>query len=183
MKNIFAAFLILGFCTASVGKEASPSSLDNGIQHGLGAGGSVFYTWGFIYRHHFDNGLGFSGSLGGWFNQYQGHLGNSLGLLYTLAHHKFTFNALPNASIRVYLAAYLANIYRQNDYKLSDDHSSMDRSLSTGLGAGPGVEFFFNSNFSLHTELPWMTFITMKRGGWAFRDSSPNFGAGVIYYF
>lgn len=176
MKSIVA--LIIAFLiTSSVFAESS-RRIENGVDHGLGAGGSVFWTWGFLYRHHYEDRFGFSASLGGWFDTHGGHLGNSLGLLYTLAHHQSFWRAAPSLSIRVYLVAYLSNIYFRRHY-----HDDSPNSLHTGLGFGPGLEIFLNRHFGLHLELPWMTFTTLNDKGLRFRDSHPHFGGGLIYYF
>lgn len=155
---------------------------ENGETNGVGAGGTVFWTWGFMYRRHFANGFGFSTSLGGWFSQEQGHIGNELGLLYSFAHYKFSSTALPESSIRVYAVGYLANIYNRATYHNFDRWAKV-HALDIGLGAGPGLEYFFNRHFAIHAELPWMTFVKVTNKGVSFRDSYPHFGGGFIYYF
>lgn len=185
MKNIVAICLILSFCGSAFSDSRANHRVgsENGIANGLGAGGSVFWTWGFLYRHHFEDRFGVSASLGGWFTESRGHLGNSLGLLYSVAHHQFFWKAMPNTSIRVYLVAYLSNIYHRNSYDYDDDKESSKNALHSGLGAGPGIEFFFNQYFSIHMELPWMTFMRFTKNGARFRDSHPHFGMGLLYYF
>lgn len=172
--------VLLLTCLISISSVAEiPGAIDdrariNGQSSGIGAGGTVFHTWGFMYRRHFANNFGFSGSLGGWFTREGGHVGNELGLLYTFAHHKFSLKSLPESSVRVYLAGYFANIYRRD---------LLGNSLETGIGAGPGLEFFFNRNFALHLELPWMTFFKLANNDFSLRDSHPHVGGGFIYYF
>lgn len=176
MRRFLLIGLVAVFSTSLVSETESLARPreQNGVTNGLGAGGTVYDTWGFMYRRHFENNFGVSTSLGGWIDQDYGHIGNELGLLYTLAHHSFQWSALPNASIRVHLVAYLANIYRRFFKKNNWD---------IGLGAGPGLEFFFNKHFSLHLELPWMTFVRADGRGLSFRSSYPHIGGGLIYYF
>ncbi len=66
MRALFFGLLFLFCTTATAG--ANLSSKPNGQTNGLGAGGSVFYTWGFMYRHHFANNFGVTTSIGGWLN-------------------------------------------------------------------------------------------------------------------
>lgn len=158
----------------------------NGVSHGLGAGGTVFWSWGFLYRQHFANNFGFATSFGGWFDSNDGYLGNELGILYTLAHHHFNGSALPNSSLRVYGIAYLANIYRLEDQFVPNEKPKgfIKKNIwDVGLGVGPGLEFFFNRNFALHAELPWMTFVRFMDKSASFKSSYPHFGGGFTYYF
>ena len=155
----------------------------NGETNGLGAGGTIYYTWGFMYRHHFANGLGLTTSIGGWVDRDDGYIGKEIGGLYTLAHHELNWSWLMNSSIRVYLAGYLANIYRKGqDYSYKSEVKGKVQ-WDIGLGAGPGLEFFFNRYFALHAELPWMTFVRATKNEVAFHNSYPHFGGGLIYYF
>lgn len=180
MKILMLCFLMI---SASTLTAETKSAHINGINNGLGAGGTVYKTWGFMYRHHFANNLGFSTSLGGWLDRHWGHLGNELGVLYTLAHHEFDWSGLPNSSIRVYLAGYLANIYRNNYHNYDGKNRAGRHSWEIGLGAGPGLEFFFNRYFGVHLELPWMTFVNVDKDGLSFLSSYPHIGGGLIYYF
>lgn len=188
MKTSLAILLAVAFSFAALGETPETGShkatFENGETNGLGAGGTVFNTWGFLYRRHFANGLGFSTSLGGWLNRDGGYVGSELGLLYTVAHHKFSKSPLPNSSIRVYLVGYLANIISHgHDYSAPITSTAVKTTLSTGLGAGPGVEFFFNNHFGCHLELPWMTFLAISNKTVTFDHSYPNIGGGVVYYF
>lgn len=183
MRSIFVVFFVL---VLSLGGKAqttsSPPSTDgsqNGQTHGLGAGGTVFNTWGFMYRHHFANRFGFSTSIGGWLTTGYGYVGNELGMPITLSHRHYGWSALPEASIRIYLIPYLANIYRRNSW----ERDRTTNSLEIGLGAGPGAEFFFSKHFGIHAELPWMTFMRLANRKFAFHNSYPHFGGGLIYYF
>lgn len=168
-------------------QDVADINQENGLALGLGAGGTVYNTWGFIYREHFNNKWGVSSSLGGYFNNNRGYIGNEIGLVYKIAHHPFSFTTMPHASIRVHLVAYLANIYHYNDRKYDNTPENEPTKINKhvwdiGLGGGPGVEFFFNRHFALHLELPWMTFIKIDKG-LSFLSSYPHFGGGVIYYF
>jgi hypothetical protein len=181
MKN-FALFfffaLLLTLSTQAPATNPSPNS-SNGQSHGIGAGGTVFYTWGFLYRQHFANNFGFTASLGAWIDRNGGHLGNALGLLYTLANHSFTGASLPHSSIRVYLVGYLGNVLHRDRYFIGYGRSN---AWHPSIGAGPGIEFFFNRHFALHAELPWMTTFRVS-DGFSFYNSHPHIGAGFIYYF
>jgi hypothetical protein len=155
---------------------------ENGQGSGFGAGGVVFDTWGFMYRHHFANNFGVSTSLGGWFSNNRGYIGNEVGLLYSLAHHKFSWASMPSASIRIYLASYLAYIYRKHASEW-ETKSTPEHVWDIGLGVGPGAEFFFSKHFAVHLELPWMSFVKIANKDVSFLSSYPHFGGGVIYYF
>ena len=165
------------------------SPLKNGIAHGMGIGGSVYRTWGFSYRRYFVNDIGLSTSLGGWLTGTYGHVGNSIGISYSVAHHSFSWPFLPKSSVRVYLIGYLANIFgREEDLMLPGQPNgsgaiSFTNSYSLGIGVGPGAEFFFSPNFGVHLELPWMTFFKTNKKKLAFRDSYPHIGGGLSYYF
>jgi len=167
--------------TGGLAKTHSPAIM-NGQSHGIGAGGSVFWTWGFMYRQYFANNFGVTSSLGGWFDSRSGHIGNSLGLLYTLGHHVIAGQTLPNGSIRIYLVGYLANIFFRNDY-FENPPYRVQNAWHIGLGAGPGLEFFFNQHFAVHAEVPWMTTYQIANKKGSFHGSHPHVGAGFIYYF
>lgn len=181
MKHVAILLFFAVLITISTNAQAKISTinLSNGQSHGIGAGGTVFYTWGFLYRQHFSNNFGFSASLGTWFDRSGGHIGNALGLLYTIAHHNLSGASLPEASIRIYLVGYFANVYHRHRY-LSG--SSQAHAWHTSLGVGPGIEFFFNRHFALHVELPWMTTFQIT-DRFSFHKSHPHIGAGFIYYF
>ncbi|HXW54075.1 MAG TPA: hypothetical protein VEL47_08230 [Myxococcota bacterium] len=162
--------------------EGQHHTHENGLANGIGAGGSVYWTWGFMYRRHFHHNFGFSANLGAWFDNSHGHVGTSLGLLYSLAHYKFARSSLPDSSIRVYLAGFLSPIYDRNSSIYLKDSQRVN-SFHFGFGAGPGVEYFFNRHFALHVEIPWMTFFRLANNTVSFRDSYPHVGGGFIYYF
>jgi hypothetical protein len=193
MRRLLLVFLFTVLAVEAISRESFSEQTavhENGVNNGIGAGGTIYSTWGFIYRRHFANHWGFSTNLGGWFSDHQGHIGNGLGLLYSIAHHAMDWSAMPNASIRVFLSAHLGTIYTlSRDYhysKVNGKESSIEYKRhywDMGLGAGPGVEFFFNKYFSLHAELPWMTFIRIEDKSFKFLNSRPNFGGGFVYYF
>lgn len=123
MRNFVLCCLVL--LSASMFADVD-TNRSNGVNNGLGAGGTVYKTWGFMYRHHFLSSYEFHGP---------------------------------------------------SDSKVSKNV------WESGLGAGPGLEFFFNRYFSLHLELPWMTFVNIDSKGLAFLNSYPHIGGGLIYYF
>jgi hypothetical protein len=92
---------------------------------------------------------------------------------------------MPDASLRIYLAGYLANIYRKYTAWEGPKNKTSDgvHSWEIGLGAGPGAEFFFNRHFGIHLELPWMTFAQIANKELSFLKSYPHIGGGVVYYF
>lgn len=183
-------FFLMCFGFSSVAFLNTPKSSDssekNGVDQGIGVGGTVFDTWGFTYRHHFLSGFGIVGNIGGWLTSRQGHVGLALGPTYTVAHHTFPTSALPQSSIRIYFEAYGSFIVRHSNNIESHRNIDVDRSiysLSIGLGAGPGAEYFFTRNFSLHLELPWMTILRVEPKGLVFEGSYPHIGGGLTYYF
>jgi len=149
----------------------------NGIAHGIGIGGVVFNTWGFNYRRYFDKTWGMTVNLGGWVSNNNGRVGLAAGATYTLAHHAFSASKLPNSSIRIYGVGYVSGIYGQQGIPGNKSHF-----FDLGLGIGPGAEYFFNRHFSIHAELPWMTFFRLGTNS-GFASSHPHFGGGVSYYF
>jgi hypothetical protein len=189
MKQFLAVFLVFIASLSAMGEnypehERKPVP-SNGENNGIGVGGTVWLTQGFVYRHHFHNGLGFSTSIGGFANSYGGYIGNALGLLYPLGHYHPSWSWLE--SIRVYAVGYLANIYNKNN-RLGHDYSSTNTyraasGFDIGLGVGPGVEFFFNRHFSFHAEVPWMVFGRIANKSFSFRDTDPHPGIGLVYYF
>lgn len=176
MLRIFMATVFSLLLTSQVHSELSEGQ--NGVAHGIGIGGTVHRTWGFNYRQYFESNLGITVNFGGWLQEAYGHLGSALGMSYTFAHHQFTNSRLPESSIRVYGVAYLAGIYENHGVNDERRHS-----FDLGLGAGPGAEFFFTKNFSIHLELPWMTFVTFSQSKTFFARSYPHFGGGISYYF
>ncbi len=159
----------------------------NGESHGIGIGGTVYETWGFSYRHHFSNRFGISTNLGGGFWNDSGHAGLAIGGMYTFAHHNFPNSGLPRSSIRIYAVAYAAGVYHLNSTHRFVKDMMVDNSTHSamlGLGIGPGAEYFFTENFSIHLEIPWMTKVSIKpKKGLAFENSYPNFGGGWTYFF
>lgn len=182
IKLITLLFISLGFFKSA---HALPdSSSANGESYGIGIGGTVYKTWGFNYRHYFPSNLGVTANIGGWLTRSSGHLGIASGVLYTFAHHYFRDSELSSSSLRVYGIGYLAGIFRKDyiDYK---DNTSGQKALmfDLGFGVGPGAEFFFTKKFSIHLELPWMTFFTFAPGSFHFKNSYPHIGGGISYYF
>jgi|GEM_PF-2401458 len=187
MKQVLIAFVVMGFFTTLFAEQPKPadhekSAAINGEANGFGVGGSVYWTWGFMYRRYFANGLGFSANAGGWFDRSHGHLGAAVNLLYSPFHYRFTSSSLPDSSIRVYLAGSLAPIYDRNASIYRRERETQD-SFHFGFGAGPGLEYFFNRHFAIHGEVQWMTFFRTTTTTMEFRDSYPHVGGGFIYYF
>ncbi|MCA9508457.1 MAG: hypothetical protein KC505_08555 [Myxococcales bacterium] len=183
------ALIFLGFAsTAFVQTATDPENLkNNGTGHSIGVGGAVFDTWGFTYRHHFNSDFGIVSNLGGWLGSYTGRIGLAIGPSYTFAHHVFPKSILPHSSIRIYALAYGAAILyheKKNANVGNLNIGSNSFSLGLGLGAGIGAEYFFNKNFSIHLELPWMTNMKIEsQNGLVFDSSHPHFGGGINYYF
>lgn len=160
----------------------------NGESPALGIGGTVFETWGFLYRQYFPSNFGIAGTIGGWMNEFSGKIGLAFGTSYTFAHHYFPNSYLASSSVRVYGIAYLGSIFgREINYKwdkaADKSREERHRAFDIGLGLGPGAEFFFNEHFAVHLELPWMTFVRFKDNGAFFRSSHPHIGGGISYYF
>lgn len=155
--------------------------------HGFGMGGSIFETWGFVYRHYLPSNIGIVANLGGWLTENYGHLGLATGVSYTLAHHFFPNSGLPSSSLRVYGIAYLAGIFRQSNWGISSGdgkyESTKRLSFDLGLGVGPGAEYYFTRNFAINLELPWMTFFKFAKKSASFKSSYPHIGGGISYYF
>jgi len=201
MTKVFNFFILsalfsgLAFSQNLISKspEIANNSLqyENGTTHSLGFTGAMYKTSGFNYRQHFSNNFGMNVALGGWFRRTGGYLANTLGLSYTLAHHKFRKSSLPNSSVRIYLLGKLANIHNFNDsYDYSFEPPGRRRkdkklryAVNLGLGVGPGAEFFLNKHFAAFLEVPWMTFVEIKKGSTQFLRSYPHVGAGLSYYF
>ncbi len=191
IKILTLATILSGFLSAENMEfsGAEPKTAHNGIAHALGIGGTVFDTWGFTYRHHFANNFGIAASIGGSFRNSWGHAGTGIGLLYTLAHHRFSVQSLPNSSIRIYVALYTGITYEGNqkvsNVKVDSFVTTTKHMIKVGMGPGPGVEYFFTKNLAVHIELPWMTTISIEPdpAGVFFASSFPNFGGGLSYYF
>lgn len=189
MRAIFLSLIFL-LATDVVAADPTPktSHIANGNYNGIGAGGSVFDTWGFIYRRHFANDFAFTSSIGGWYNSWNRYIGLSLGGLYTVKHHEFDWSWLPNSSIRIYLGAYLSNVIRNDSeykYEVLPGSSTESRVLrwDIGFGAGPGIEFFFNRYFAFHMDLPFMAVLRQSKNQIYLREARLNFGGGFVYYF
>lgn len=188
-KSFF--FITIFLSIAGFAQEQAPKpNYNNGQKHALSVGGIIFDTWGFGYRHHFaSSNFGLSANLGGWVsNSWRGRVGLDLAGLYTLSHHSFENSGLSQSSIRIYLAAHLSGVYFvERDFVNPEGKitvSSTRHNFETGIGAGPGAEFFFTPNFSLHLEVPWITrFSIEKDNGFTFTNSYPHVGGGLSYYF
>jgi hypothetical protein len=178
--------ILAGFAYSEEDSLKSPESI-NGNANALGIGGTVYRTWGFNYRRHFESNLGISVNIGGWLTPNWGYLGSSFGLLYSLAHHKFHSQSLPHSSVRIYLIAYCVGIlhgYSDGSYNPSNNSKSISNfPLDFGGGIGPGAEFFFNQHFALNIELPWMSLFNTDYQTVSFLSSYPHFGGSLSYYF
>lgn len=187
MRKVFFIIGFLLFLRAGYTEEATLEA-HNGEGPAIGIGGTVYGTWGFLYRQYFPSQFGIAGSLGGWMDEYSGKLGTAVGSSYTFAHHYFPNSFLASSSVRIYAIGYLAGIFkRERDYKwdkaTNQGNEKKYFAFDLGLGVGPGAEFFFTPHFAVHLELPWMTFVTFKHSDAWFRSSHPHVGGGLSYYF
>ncbi len=189
MRYISLLICYLFFSTVHGAPAEIYDSHKNGLTLGIGAGGTVFETWGFTLRRHFSSRWGISASMGGWFMNNHGHAGLAVGPMFTLAHHAFPKSSLSRSSLRIYLVGYAAGFYfldTRYDHIERDKTTirRLEHSAGFGLGAGPGIEYFFTDNFAIHLELPWMTRFRIKPvTGFEFHNSYPNIGGGFTYYF
>jgi hypothetical protein len=192
MKNMLKTFLFccLFFCvnsfsetpdnTSEKSEKIALRSLDNGLAHGVGVGGSLDSTWGFGYRRYFPANIGVSANVGGSFIKQQTNVGFGAGVLFSLVNHHFPSFGLQESSVRVYMTVNATGQYGRDNRPETD---AVDRnSFVFGVGVGPGVEYFLNKNFAFNVELPWTTKFRVRNGDIAFEGSAPTLGAGFTYY-
>lgn len=177
MRSYFIKILLL-FCILM----AAPVSISS---NGIGLGGTIWDTWGIVYRKNFENNLSIGATLGGGLNYSYGYLGTSFGLFYKIAEHNFNFAALPDASIRFNILNYFSCVYHYNND--GERFNSYDLELNRhtfkpGVGPGFGIEFNPIKFLSLHLESAWNTKLNISNKT-RFDSSRPEVGGGFIFYF
>lgn len=176
MKN-FTLKIALFFLSFALSFNAATSN-NEPPRHGIGFGGSVFDTQGFIYRYNTNN-IGLSSSFITIITKYQQRISGSLGASYSLNQLHFPKSKLPNSSLNIYLIGYIAPVYSDTSYTIPSK-----KSILFGLGIGPGIEYKFMPSIGVFFEVPWMTFIrhTIINGQITLDHSYPHMGGGLVYY-